>query len=377
MKKTGWMVWMSMAALALAGTARGAQVRLYPAPAGETVATTLTVAVNDGLTPVYFANVASSDPKRRMRAMDDKFNSALYHDKAMYTYFDIGGSVTVKVTFPEAVSAAKILPTSYGIAPTVAGRSITFTVDRPRNLTLEVNGDWLHSLHLFANPIETDVPDPKDPNVIYYGPGIHEAADVQVGSGKTVYIAGGAVVRGKPGRRGGALFNLVGDNITLRGRGIIDGSPFPTHAKNMIIVRGSNIKMEGVILHDSSTWTIPIRRSEKVKIDNLKLLGSRANSDGLDICNSRQVEVKDCFIRTLDDLVVVKSDKGQGEVHDVTVTGCVLWKRSGPRPEHRGRAARRRQPRPLRRLRRDPRQGPASDAARLPLRRRAHQRRCF
>ena len=35
--------------------------------------------------------------------------------------------------------------------------------------------------------------------------------------------------------------------------------------------------------------------------------------------------VDGCFLRTLDDLVVVKSDHGQGEVHKVVVKNCILW----------------------------------------------------
>jgi len=54
-----------------------------------------------------------------------------------------------------------------------------------------------------------------------------------------------------------------------------------------------------------------------VTVKNVKLLGYRANSDGIDICNSRDVTVDGCFIRTLDDLIVVKSDQGQGEVRKV------------------------------------------------------------
>src|ERR1017187_9234728 len=44
-----------------------------------------------------------------------------------------------------------------------------------------------------------------------------------------------------------------------------------------------------------------------------------------DICNSRDIAVEGCFIRTLDDLVVVKTDKGQGEAHHIVAKDCVLW----------------------------------------------------
>ena len=93
----------------------------------------------------------------------------------------------------------------------------------------------------------------------------------------------------------------------------------------MLVVRGQDIQIEGVILRDSSTWTIPIRQCDRVTVKNVKLLGYRANSDGIDICNSRDVMVDGCFLRTLDDLIVVKSDKGQGEVRRIVAKNCVLW----------------------------------------------------
>jgi hypothetical protein len=118
---------------------------------------------------------------------------------------------------------------------------------------------------------------------------------------------------------------LRGTNITLRGRGIVDGGRCTTHARNLVHVQGRDISLEGVILRDSSTWTIPIRQSDRVHVQNVKLLGYRANSDGIDICNSRDVTVTGCFIRTLDDLIVVKTDSGQGPAGRIVARDCVLW----------------------------------------------------
>jgi polygalacturonase len=159
-----------------------------------------------------------------------------------------------------------------------------------------------------------------------------------VGDGKTVYIAGGAVVRCGIGpdekysissysglRNYAPAFELRGKHITFRGRGIVDSGGCPTHARHPLFVRGEDIAIEGVILRDSSTWTIPIRKSDRVTVRNVKLLGYRANSDGIDICNSRDVTVEDCFIRTLDDLIVIKSDRDAGPVRRIAARRCVLW----------------------------------------------------
>jgi hypothetical protein len=161
---------------------------------------------------------------------------------------------------------------------------------------------------------------------------------MEVGSGKTVYVAGGAVVRGVIGpdepfrissysglRTYSPTFVLRGNGITFRGRGIIDGSRCTTHARNLLVVQGADVQIEGVILRDSSTWNIPIRQSDRVSVENVKILGYRANSDGIDICNSRDVTVRGCFLRTLDDLIVVKTNGTEGEARRIVARDCVLW----------------------------------------------------
>lgn len=321
----------------LAAAAEG-KVTVYPAPAGEVLSQAYRVSVAGQEVPVYAARVGPADQARRWKAMDDKKNSADYYDTAAFASFDMQGAATVTVTVPAEITSAKILPTSFGIVPVINGKSISFTVGSPRHLTVEINGEWVKSLHIFVNPPETDVPRADDPDVIYFGPGIHEVSHVSVGDNKTVYIAGGAVVRaiikpdekfhisGYSGLKGySPTFELKGKNIRFRGRGIVDAVGCTTHARHMVMVRGSGITLEGVILRDSSTWTIPIRQSDNVTVRNVKLLGYRANSDGIDICNSRDVTVENCFIRTLDDLIVIKSDKGQGKVKHVVAKGCVLW----------------------------------------------------
>lgn len=287
---------------------------------------------------MYIARVAPENPELRWKAMDDKANSADYYENAAFATFDMDGAVEVVVTCPEPVDSARVLPTSLGIAPRVVGRCVHITMAEPQSLTLEVNGDWVHSLHILANPPEPDPPRQDDPNVIYFGPGIHEVTHLEVSSGQTLYVAGGAVVRGVIGpdepfrissysglKTYSPTFHLRGEHITVRGRGIIDGSLSTTHARNLMVVEGADIRLEGIILRDSSTWNIPIRRSDRVTVRNVKILGYRANSDGIDICNSRDVLVEDCFIRTLDDLIVVKTDRGAGAAERIVARNCVLW----------------------------------------------------
>ncbi|HEY5911470.1 MAG TPA: glycosyl hydrolase family 28 protein [Verrucomicrobiae bacterium] len=318
--------------------AEAGSVRIYPAPDGEELSNDYSVKVEGKEMPVYVARVAPATPELRWKAMDDKARSADYFEQAAFVYFDMEGSVSVTVTCPEEIRSVKVLPSSLQITPAVQGKTLTLTLTKPEPVTIEVNGNWTRSLHLFANAPEVDAPRPGDANVLYFGPGLHEVSHLVVSNNQTVYVAGGAVLRGviKPDepyqissysglKTYSPTLVLKGDNIRLRGRGIIDGSRCTTHARNLVHVEGRDITLEGVILRDSSTWTIPVRRSQHVRVNNVKLLGYRANSDGIDICNSQDVTVEGCFIRTLDDLIVVKTDRGQGEARKIVARNCVLW----------------------------------------------------
>lgn len=300
---------------------------IEPAPKGEELSADYEVRLNGKALPIYTCKVASGDPVLRWRAMDDKEHSGEFFAKASFGYFDMDGMVRVRVICPEEIQSVKILPSSLKIDPLVRGRVLDFWLKKPSPITVEVNGNWVGALHLFANAPDPHPPRTNDPNVIYFGPGIHEVSHLIVTNGQTVYVAAGAVVRGvvRPGEHESGIILLKGGHIRLCGRGIIDGSLCPVHTRNLLQVQGSDIEVEGVILRDSSTWTVPIRRSDRVTIKNVKLLGYRANSDGIDICNSQNVTVRDCFIRTLDDLIVVKTDHREGEARHILAEHCVLW----------------------------------------------------
>jgi hypothetical protein len=313
------------------------KVMLYPAPKGEPLNKFYKVLVNGRNAAVYPTKVGAADPVRRFKAVDDLMHSEEYYDTAAFSYFDMQGSATVTVQINSSIHSVKILPTSAGIRPMIKGHSLSFKVSSPINLTVEINGETVKSLHVFVNPIDINIPKKTDPNVIYFGPGIHEVSSLTVGDNKTVYIAGGAIIRAviakneKFGIEPSGLKNytpsfiLAGHNIKFRGRGIIDASACPTHSTNLIVAIGTDINIEGVILNNSAGWTVPIRQSNRIMVNNIKILGYRANTDGIDIVNSRNVTVKKCFVRTNDDLIVVKSWEGQGKSEHIRITDCILY----------------------------------------------------
>jgi hypothetical protein len=320
------LIAVTLFSFSLPAKVKYSKVKIYSAPAGANLSNDYKVSIEGNDVPVYTARVARDDQGK-------KEISESYFDTASFTYFDMKEPVTVTVKVAVKINTVKVLPTTAGIVPLISGKSIIFTVPVPKNLTVEINGEWVRSLHIFANPPETDVPQANDSTVVYFGPGLHEVSQITIGDNKTLYIAGGAVVRAiispeekLSGRHNlSPTFVLRGKNITVRGRGIIDAGLCPTHTRNMFSARGSDIRFEGVILLDASTWFMPIRQSDRVLVSNIKLIGYRSNSDGIDLANCRDVTVENCFIRSSDDLIVIKSDRKQGNVNHIVATGCVLW----------------------------------------------------
>lgn len=315
-------------------------VKAYPAPVGADLSQKYTVKAEGLSVPVYNVRVAPENETRRWAAMDDKVNSHTYYDNAAFAYFDRKNTVEVAITVPNSILSVKILPASAAIGYTISGKTIKIKLAKAEKLTIEVNGNWVSALHLFANDFETDVPDPNDPNVIYYGPGIHRVSSRQIiNANQTIYIAGGAIVKAiiDPAesytttslglRKYAPTFTLKGSGTKVRGRGILDASECTNQSRELIYTAGENISIQGIIIKDAPIWTMPVMNAKNVTVDNVKILGYRANSDGIDVCNSTDVTIKNCFIRTLDDLVTVKTLAfGNGNKSErIVVENCILW----------------------------------------------------
>lgn len=73
--------------------------------------------------------------------------------------------------------------------------------------------------------------------------------------------------------------------------------------------------------------TTPIRHNsgcDNVTIDNVKIFGCRGNSDGIDICGSKNVLVSNVFTRVWDDSFVVKAFD-TGDLENVVFKDSILW----------------------------------------------------
>jgi len=296
--------------------AAGPRVVVYPAPAGEILPTDYEVQVENLKVDVYGA-----------RTLDPPFADKQWDFGGPYSFanFDMAGAVTVHIVSKRSLRNVVIRPQSSGIVPTLEDdHTMTLTLDRPCKLSIEPDGKR-SPLLLFANPLETSVPKSNEEHVIYNGPGVHRPEKIVVASGQTLYLAGGAVVK--------AEVLVQGSDIRICGRGILDGSDWEWRkgpVGNLIAVRNSsNVEIEGITLRGSSHWTIVARNSRHVTIRNVKLCNSRVqNDDGINPCNSQDVLITDCFIRSDDDCVAMKGLDFTGadsNVERITVENSILW----------------------------------------------------
>lgn len=245
---------------------------------------------------------------------------------ASFASFDCDGRVEVELVSAREVQEATIRPLSYGIIPEIEGNVIRFTLPGPGKIAVEVN-DRHRAFHLFASRIETDKPDPDDPGVHYFGPGIHEAGTITLQSDESVYIEAGAIVYGNIEATGAS-------NIRIGGHGILDASRIGRfEARQMIALdQCEKVSVDGLICRDPHIWTLIVRNCRDVRISDLKLIGLwRYNADGIDLVNSRDILVEDCFVRAFDDNIVLKGMKRQdglfegASLKNIEVRDCVLW----------------------------------------------------
>ncbi len=221
------------------------------------------------------------------------------------------------------ITSAQVLPQSWGITPTVEDGTVSFILTEPGQYTVVFNGSVNKALHLFANPPETDVPDPDDPDVYYIGPGEWVMDAIALHDNETLYISGGAVLH--------SIISVANArNVRICGRGIIDGSDYPawnqpgSYSRVPIDLNHSkDVTVEGIIVANSNCWNVNSYSSRNVTIDNVKIISGRQNGDGFTFQSCTDHLVTNCFARTWDDSLVIKNYSGS--TRGITFRNIQIW----------------------------------------------------
>ena len=246
-------------------------------------------------------------------------------ETAAFAYWDMAGSARVEIRSRQPIRSVVVRPASLGITPTVDGNRIRFELPRPRPVVVEINGSH-HALHLFATP-------PSAKSRRRAGREFVISAPACIGQARSCSkverrsTSPGARSFTPASRRTGRLTSGCSG-------GILDCSDFERGQGGGAIRLSDcrDIRIEGVVLRDPDVWCCTLLGCTGAEIVNVKLIGLwRYNSDGIDLCNSQGIIIRDCFVRSFDDSLVLKGLKSQRgsfddrPVRDVRASGCVIW----------------------------------------------------
>lgn len=240
---------------------------------------------------------------------------------ATMVQFSMGSPVEVMVKKNNGlIQQVDIRPFSKGITYRKVRNAIFFTLNKPQYLSVEFNGDRLHNLHLFANPLETETYKEGDKNVMYFGPGVHQPADLPndtftIPSNTIVYLAPGSVVKGR------LLVNNA-ENVKIIGRGILD-HPF----RGVEVTNSKNVLIDGITVVNPQHYTIFGGNADGLTVRNLKSFSCKPWSDGIDLMCCSNVKIDNIFMRNSDDCIAMYAHRWDyyGGTHGAEVTNAILW----------------------------------------------------
>ncbi|QCT01546.1 hypothetical protein E6C60_0825 [Paenibacillus algicola] len=320
---------------------------VYPKPGDATKESdTFAVTVEqNGVKAASFVNLSEpplfdkNDPK----SGNGKDGAEIYRESGTtqhWTTFSLSGTAQVEVRRLDCVpfESVRVLPSRYGIEAQIGddGSTVTFPIKPKQKVFLEINGQLIDRMFVFADPLEDPklVPNSKRGNVfvakagdrpldglkkndkvLYFGPGeynIEEYGPVNTGTTQTdrtgsnkawvvpshieqIYIAGGAIVYGG--------FFIQHDGVTVNGRGILSGEPLLYHQLNLLEFQAGSKGgyVEGITLADAVHYAL---RSWDAHYDgaNFKVLANwRYNNDGINLTEDSTVE--DVYLSGNDDTV--------------------------------------------------------------------------
>ena len=300
--------------------------------------------------------------------------------------FSSDKSVFIEVEPNRKFSEVVIRPLSDGVKFNVNNSVITFTLTKPGQYVLELDGIHL-PLFIFFDPYKNYNVDINDKNVLYFSEGVHYVGEIKLKDNQIVYLDRNALVYG-------SIVGVGVKNVKVIGNGILDGNyedrtnnhfifPFdfsrvypklwgavnhvfsikpdekllPPSKKpyvpgtgsklyrnkkqfneflsRMLILKSGihlykceNVLIDGITVNGVAGLSNTIVGSSNVHYDNVKVIGMwKHNNDGIDFYNCHDCSVKNCFIRAFDDCICMKGQLGWDteSTYNMTVENCIVW----------------------------------------------------
>lgn len=270
---------------------------------------------------------------------NDQYPLGIFAGRSIsWGHFSFSGSAEVEVKVINAskvpVSGSiRVLPSRYNVSATTSGNTVRFILDKPGQFSIEIgeNG-YKNGLVLFADPVETDIPDQSTGNYmafeeaskadventpasysgLYFKAGVHNIGVYHVPANiKNIYfeenswVYGAIVMDGRP-------------DVKIFGRGVLSSAKLNYRESHCIeaINQSNNIQIEGITIADPRYFAVRLI-GENNTVSWTKVIGGWVyNCDG--IAAFAGSTVSHCFIWANDDAIKVYRD-------NITWTDCVVW----------------------------------------------------
>lgn len=214
-------------------------------------------------------------------------------------------------------------------------RVISFMISSPGQYTVELTNDrvlhlFVNDLSIYENPFSDAIVFEKGIHNRQNDPRINRNNEIVLSSNQKVYLEDGAFVQGK-------FIASNAENIQIIGPGYIDGAPFVRNANTGQVLVPiefndcSNVTLKDFAVIDPAGWCFNLYFCNGLLLDNCKVISSRSNGDGISVQSCKNAEIRNCFVRSWDDSLVVKNYPRwgnrniEGETDSILFDSCILW----------------------------------------------------
>ena len=245
-----------------------------------------------------------------------------------FAAFSGSGIVHIEVETLQTKSDISISPKKLGIVSKFEGNKISFDLPSGNNVALVIESKPI--LFIYADKEAENIPSPSGKGVYFFKAGqVYEVGELRLKDNETLYIEGGAVVRG-------CVRATSAKNVRIGGFGVLDGGYYSKGGtcRTIVFEDCRNSIIEDITIIEPTSWMIVLGISSEITVRNVKELGSVGSTDGCDVVGSNKIRIENCIFRNGDDCIAIKSldlrSHGSatldftGDVEDIEITGCTF-----------------------------------------------------
>jgi len=314
------------------------QVHIPALPDGSPIYSSAQLMIEDHEVPLLNVKVNSNhvfaypDPER----IDSAYGRLFMRGRIEFTL----------ITTYDINAATKVYPSQFNITAehNLTKKTIKFIIYEPGIYIIEPNDNPALAIHLRIFDIEEMLDltliENRYPEheIIYFAPGIHTSTNsdfidannyINLSNNQVLFIDEGAIVSAR----------IQGDhvsNVVIEGHGIISGQAFLRKQQIVPVdfIKSKNITINNISIIDPAAWTLNLYFVEDSHVNNVSIISSRANGDGVTIQSSTNIVVENVFVRAFDDALVVKNyaypygnkDRStHGSSSNIIFKNCFLW----------------------------------------------------